>query len=119
MNATPPYLTLVLTGRNDDFGGDFNNRFIRALRFNHQHLNAAGVPHEFVFVEWRPIERQPYLATVLGSALSDLGSLQLRSFIVDPSAARITSPSRISRPTLSWPMISGPLGARRTTWPFC
>jgi hypothetical protein len=78
-----PYLTLVFTGRNDDFGGDFNGRFFRALRFNHDHLTAAGIPHEFVFVEWRPIPGKPYLATELARTFPDLAPSQLRSFVVD------------------------------------
>ena len=78
-----PYLSLVFTGRNDDFGGDFNGRFFRALRFNHEHLTSAGIPHEFVFVEWRPITGRPYLATVLAEAFPELGPAELRSFVVD------------------------------------
>src|SRR4051812_32055409 len=78
-----PYLTLVFTGRNDDFGGDFNGRFFRALRFNHDRLAAAGIPHEFVFVEWRPIANKPYLATLLASEFPQLGPSELRSFVVD------------------------------------
>jgi len=80
-----PYLTLVFTGRNDDFGGDFNKRFFRALRFNHERLSAAGVTHEFVFVEWRPLADRPYLATVLGAAFESLDSSHLQSFVVDPA----------------------------------
>lgn len=82
--AEPPYLSIVVTGRNDDFGGDFNGRFFRALRFNHRHLTEAGVSHEFVFVEWRPIEGRPYLATLLEAEFPDLGPARLRSFVVDP-----------------------------------
>ena len=78
-----PYLSIVVTGRNDDFGGDFNGRFFRALRFNHAQLAAAGVSHEFVFVEWRPIAGRPYLATLLAQEFSDLGPSRLRSFVVD------------------------------------
>jgi len=59
-----PYLTIIATGRNDDFGGDFNGRFFRALHFNHQQLVAAGITHEFVFVEWRPIDKRPLLASL-------------------------------------------------------
>ena len=80
-----PYLTLVFTGRNDDFGGDFNRRFFRALRFNHERLREAGVSHEFVFVEWRPLVDRPYLATVLGRTFEDLGPSDLQSFVVDPA----------------------------------
>jgi hypothetical protein len=78
-----PYLTIVATGRNDDLGGDFNGRFFRALRFNHDRLQSAGVPHEFVFVEWSPIPRQPLLATLLADEFPDLTAL--RSYVVDPS----------------------------------
>ena len=80
-----PYLSIVVTGRNDDFGGDFNGRFFRALRFNHDQLTRAGVTHEFVFVEWRPIEGRPYLATVTGAEFPDLSVAHLQCYVVDPS----------------------------------
>jgi hypothetical protein len=80
-----PYLTIVVTGRNDDFGGDFNARFFGALRFNHECLSAAGISHEFVFVEWRPLDGSPYLAHLLGEAFRNLSVQQLRSYVVDPA----------------------------------
>jgi hypothetical protein len=80
--VSTPYLTIVVTGRNDDFGGDFNARFFGALRFNHDCLRAAGIPHEFVFVEWRPIAGKPYLATLTAQAFPELASA-LRSYVVD------------------------------------
>jgi hypothetical protein len=85
MTGAAPYLSLVVTGRNDDFGGDFNGRFFRALRFNHDHLTRAGISHEFVFVEWRPIEGVPSLSMVLSEAFPDLGPSQLRCYVVDPA----------------------------------
>jgi hypothetical protein len=78
-----PYLTFVVTGRNDDFGGDFNARFFAALQFNHACLREAGIPHEFVFVEWRPIEGKPYLATLLAQQFPELSDSELRSCVVD------------------------------------
>jgi hypothetical protein len=78
-----PYLSIVLTGRNDDFGGDFNIRLFRALAFNHAELTRAGVPHEFVFVEWRPLPEKPYLASVLAQEFPQLSDGQLVSYIVD------------------------------------
>jgi hypothetical protein len=78
-----PYLTLIVTGRNDDFGGDFNGRFFRALRFNHDRLTEANIPHEFLFIEWRPLPGRPYLATLLGEAFADLHPFVLRSIVVD------------------------------------
>ncbi len=83
--AETPYLSIVVTGRNDDFGGDFNGRFFRSLRFNHEELTRAGIPYEVVFVEWRPIEGVPYLAAVIDAEFPDLGPSRLRSYVVDPS----------------------------------
>ena len=83
--STRPYLTIIATGRNDDFGGDFNGRFFRALHFNHQQLSAAGIAHEFVFVEWRPIDKRPLLASLLADEFAAVTSLSLRSYVVDPA----------------------------------
>jgi hypothetical protein len=78
-----PYLSIILTGRNDDFGGDFNVRLFRALAFNHLELTRAGIPHEFVFVEWRPVQDKPYLASVLEREFPSLAGGGLVSFVVD------------------------------------
>lgn len=78
-----PYLSIVLTGRNDGFGGDFNQRLFRTLEFNHAQLSARGIPHEFVFVEWRPVSGVPWLAEVLGDRYRALVPETLRSFVVD------------------------------------
>ena len=43
-----PFLSIVVTGRNDGYGGDFNGRFLRTLAFNHDRLREHGVEHEFV-----------------------------------------------------------------------
>lgn len=78
-----PFLSIVLTGRNDNFGGDFNDRFFRALRFNHQRLSEAGVAHEFVFVEWAPIAGKPYLADLTREAIPELPRESFVVYIVD------------------------------------
>jgi hypothetical protein len=79
-----PYLSIVLTGRNDNFGGDFNDRFFRALRFNHLNLSAIGVDHEIVFVEWAPIDGKPYLAELTREAIPEIPADRLVVYIVDP-----------------------------------
>jgi hypothetical protein len=78
-----PYLTIIITGRNDDFGGDFNRRLFRALEFNHRHLNERGVSHEFVLVEWRPLAGKPLLAEVLADRYPELVPHTLMSFVAD------------------------------------
>lgn len=81
-DSRAPYLSIVYTGRNDNFGGDFNQRFFRALRFNHRCLAAAGVRYDIVFVEWRPVAGRPPLADLLRRALPEVDSL-LTTFEVD------------------------------------
>ena len=79
----PPYLSIVLTGRNDGFGGDFNERLFRTMEFNHAQLNARGIAHEFVFVEWHPVPGVPWLAEVLADRYAALVPEMLRSFVVE------------------------------------
>lgn len=64
-----PLLSIVVVGRNDDFGGDFNGRMMAAAAFNHEHLDQAGLAHEYIFVEWNPVPRRPYLAEIIGREL--------------------------------------------------
>lgn len=82
--AGAPYLSVVVTGRNDDLGGDFKGRFFRALEFNHLQLSAAGIGHEFIFVEWSPIAERPLLAELLARQFADLAGERLFSYVVDP-----------------------------------
>jgi hypothetical protein len=82
----PPALTIVLTGRNDGYGGgDFTTRFFRTLRFNHDRLREAGVRHEIVLVEWAPPADRPHLTDLLAEALPDVAASALRSYLVDPA----------------------------------
>jgi hypothetical protein len=79
----PPFLTIVLTGRNDNFGGNFNDRLFRALEFNHDHLSARGISHEFVFCEWRPVRGKPWLAEVLADRYPRLVPNVLTCYVAD------------------------------------
>lgn len=76
-----PLLSIVVVGRNDDFGGDFNARMIAAAEFNHQQLMRCGISHEYIFVEWNPILGKPYLADLLIERLP----WWHRRFVVDPA----------------------------------
>jgi hypothetical protein len=75
-----PLLSIVLVGRNDEFGGDFNGRMFAAAEFNHRNLEAAGIPHEYILVEWNPIPQKPYLAELVGRQCP----WWRRRYVVDP-----------------------------------
>ena len=78
-----PYLSIIITGRNDNFGGDFDIRLRRALEFNHRHLTEYGIPHEFILVEWRPVAGKAWLAEVLADQYPELIPETLVSYVAD------------------------------------
>jgi hypothetical protein len=80
-----PYLSIVVTGRNDGYGGDFNARFARALRFNHERLHDAGVDHDVVLVEWAPPRERPLLVEILADLYPASSAGWLRTWVVDPA----------------------------------
>ncbi len=83
MTGSAPYLSIVLTGRNDDHGADFRARFFRTLAFNHRELSTRGVAHEFVFVEWAPDSRNALLVDLVGDAIPTLAPGCFHGYVVD------------------------------------
>ena len=79
-----PSLTIVVTGRNDNYGGDFNERFFTTLRFNHARLSERGVSLEVILVEWNPVPDRPYLSELLARECPDIASSAMRCFVVAP-----------------------------------
>ena len=80
-----PYVSVVLTGRNDGYGGDFLSRFLVTLRFNHRELTARAIPHEFVLVEWAPPAGAPLLADLIEEQCPSSLSAAVRTIVVDPA----------------------------------
>lgn len=76
-------LSIVLTGRNDNYGGDFTLRFLRTLRFNRAALTSRGIECEIVFVEWNPVMGQPYLADLVRAKLPEIPPERLAAYVVD------------------------------------
>lgn len=81
--STPPFLSLVLTGRNDDYGGSFVSRFFRVLRFNLELLAERQLSTEVVLVEWCPIPGRPLLAERLHDALPAHLLQRVTTYVVD------------------------------------
>jgi hypothetical protein len=82
-DGAAPLLSIVLTGRNDGYGGDFLARFFRSLRFNHQQLLARGITHEIVFVEWAPPSDASLIRDQIFNALPALDSSLCSWYVVD------------------------------------
>ena len=64
------YLSMVMVGRNDNYGGTFQSRLATSLRINLHLLNkhasgASGFAAEVIFVEWNPLPSGPSSAALL------------------------------------------------------
>jgi hypothetical protein len=110
-----PALSIVVTGRNDNYGGDFNDRFFTTLRFNQARLKERGVAFEVVFVEWNPIPDRPYLADLLAREFPELAGSALRTFVAAPEYHAAFSQNR-QIPYFEY--IGKNIGIRRAAAPF-
>ena len=81
---TSPFLTIVITARHDNYGGDFRERIAVPLRFNYQRLSERGVPYEVILVEWDPIAGRPLLCEMLARELPDVAAQVMRPIVVAP-----------------------------------
>ena len=78
-----PYLSIVLTGRNDGYGSDFVGRFVRTVAFNHAQLTSRQVPHEFIVVEWAPPVDRPLLTDLLFERQPGVDPAAVRTITTD------------------------------------
>lgn len=70
-------ISIVLTGRNDNYGDCFEERIFFTLRENQKLLDRIGIGYEIVFVEWNPISDRSFLSEKLCSEFP-----KIRAFIV-------------------------------------
>ncbi len=50
-----PYISFVLAGRNDNYGGDFQQRLQNCISSLHRQLTAFQIPSEILFVNYNPL----------------------------------------------------------------
>jgi len=110
-----PSLSVVITARHDNYGGDFRERIATPLRFNHDKLCGRGVAYEVILVEWDPVEGRPLLCDVLAKELHDIARSVLRPIVVAPQYQKaLTQNPRV--PYLEY--VAKNVGIRRATAPF-
>jgi hypothetical protein len=110
-----PDLSLVVTIRNEQYGGDLFGRAASFLRNVAWLSRLWRVRTEVILVEWSPLSDQPPLAEILSPPYSS-GSLPVRIVTV-PSE---TAASRFERADeiLVWSCPAKNVGARRARSPF-
>jgi hypothetical protein len=55
-------ISIITAARNDDYGGNFRERFFRAAEHNAALLADAGIPFEYMLAEWNPLPDRPLLS---------------------------------------------------------
>jgi hypothetical protein len=55
-------ITVIVAGRNDDYGKDFRERLFRTALHNSALLEAAGIRFEYMLAEWNPLPDRPPLS---------------------------------------------------------
>lgn len=78
-----PALSIVITARHDNYGGDFRERIAAPLRFNYERLAERRVAFEVILVEWDPVPGRPLLSDVLLDELPAGAGRVLRRIVVD------------------------------------
>ncbi len=60
-----PLLSIIVTGRNDDYGGDFSHRLQSSVRWWSHHLQLYKIFAEYIFVNWNPLPDKPSLVDTI------------------------------------------------------
>lgn len=114
-SSTSALLSVVITARHDNYGGDFRERIAAPLRFNYERLAERGVPYELILVEWDPIPSRPPLFEMLAKELPGIAETVLRPIVVAPEyQSAMTQNPRV--PYLEY--VAKNVGIRRAKAPF-
>jgi hypothetical protein len=109
------FVSIVITARHDNYGGDFRDRIATPLRFNYERLSERGVPYELILVEWDPIPGRPLLCEMLAQELPAAAKRVLRTVVVASQyQAAMTQNPRV--PYLEY--VAKNVGIRRAAAPF-
>ncbi len=60
-----PYISFVIAGRNDDYGGDFNDRLSNSVNQLAHLVEKFRLPSEYIVVNYNPIAEKPSLSQAI------------------------------------------------------
>jgi len=55
-----PYMSIVCTGRNDDYGGNYLRRYQNHINSIFNASKDTGLKIQIVYIEWNPVKDKPY-----------------------------------------------------------
>jgi hypothetical protein len=113
------HLSIVITGRNDNYGGDFNRRLQNTIHWLFYWLNQHKISSEIVFVNYNPLSHQPSIATMIDfPTATDWASV--REIIVPTEIHEkiIAKYARVCKPVPVMEFIAKNIGIRRAQGEF-
>ena len=82
-------ISIIIVGRNDNYGGDFEGRLFATTHYNLDAFAKRGIANELVFVEWNPLPDRPLLSRKVAAAFE-----QARCIVVDGAVHNHVSRNR-------------------------
>lgn len=82
-------ISIIIVGRNDNYGGDFEGRLFETVGYNAEQLRERDVQFEIVFVEWNPLTDRPLLSESVADTFAEA-----RCFAIDEAVHRLISRNR-------------------------
>ena len=82
-------ISIIVVGRNDNYGGEFEARLFATVGYNLEECAKRGIDCELVFVEWNPLADRPLLSHKVTETFD-----QARCFVVDEVIHRSVSQNR-------------------------
>lgn len=82
-------ISVIIVGRNDNYGGHFEKRLFATTEYNLGALLGRGVDIELIFVEWNPVADRSLLSTQVAQTFP-----QARCFVVDGAVHQLISENR-------------------------
>lgn len=115
--AASPYLSIVVTGRNDDYGGDFNLRLGNFVKWLSVMIEQHEIPTELVLVNYNPLlDKAPLTDTIPWPA--DRKFLQFRIITIPEEVHVRFHDPEVRKKVPLYEFISKNMGIRRAKGEF-
>lgn len=112
-----PYISFVIAGRNDDYGGDFNDRLSNSVNQLSYWLEKYEVPSEYIVVNYNPIAEKKSLFEAINWR-KNRKYVRIRIIDVSPEVHRAHENPQARKPLPFYEYVAKNAGIRRAKGAF-
>lgn len=117
MEKAQPYISFVIAGRNDDYGGDFNDRLSNSVNQLAYLVEKYEVPAEYIVVNYNPIAEKKSLFDAINWR-QNRKHLRIRILTVSPEIHRENENPEVRKPLPFYEYVAKNTGIRRAKGEF-